>query len=47
MNVILGREAATSGTIRYTSPAYKEGKEPIPCTTLDRVVAFVPQNDVS
>eukprot|EP01034_Spumella_vulgaris_P036420 gene36420-44921_t len=46
MNVILGREDRTTGTVRYVSPNYKEGKQSIPCTLLDRIVAFVPQNDV-
>jgi len=46
MNVILGREHRTTGTVRYTSPNYKEGKQSVPSALLDRIVAFVPQNDV-
>ncbi len=46
MNVILGREARTAGSVQYTSPNYREGQQAIPSSLLDRVVAFVPQNDV-
>jgi ABC-type multidrug transport system ATPase subunit len=44
MNAILGREAVTSGEISYQSKDYPGGK--IPARILDRIVAFVPQNDV-
>eukprot|EP01038_Epipyxis_sp_PR26KG_P011779 gene11779-15760_t len=43
MNVLLGREDRTDGTIEYSTPDFG-GK--IPSQLLDRVVAFVPQNDV-
>jgi ABC-type multidrug transport system ATPase subunit len=43
MNVLLGREAQTSGSISYCSPEYA-GR--LPSNLLDRVVAVVPQNDV-
>jgi ABC-type multidrug transport system ATPase subunit len=46
MNVILGREAATSGEIGYFSSDYSSNNGKIPSKLLDRIVAFVPQNDI-
>jgi len=43
MNVLLGRENRTSGDIEYRTPEFENR---IPSKLLDRVIAFVPQNDV-
>jgi ABC-type multidrug transport system ATPase subunit len=45
MNVILGREAKTAGEISYLSKDYHATKK-IPSKLLDRIIAFVPQNDI-
>lgn len=44
MNVILGREALTAGDVSFVSDDYGGGR--IPAHLLDRIVAFVPQNEV-
>ncbi len=51
MNVILGREAASAGKITYRSCDKREtvgnsDGNAIPVDMLDRIVAFVPQNDI-
>jgi ABC-type multidrug transport system ATPase subunit len=46
MNVILGREMKTSGEIAFLSKDYYQATKKIPAGLLDRIVAFVPQNDI-
>jgi hypothetical protein len=50
MNVLIGRENRTSGDVAYTddfsNSTTTKTKKKLSSALLDRIIAFVPQNDV-